>query len=335
MGFELSSKQVVPDYKLSDFLDGLSAAVGTSKAKKKIKVGGNSMTLELVSFAENSEAVASSALCTSFHTGAPVRDLGKSGYAVCYITITNNTEAAQVKKDRNNGSVSTNDLTVDEDYIFGAHVFIDKSWDAARKECRVYIESVRHLGQSHIEGLLRYIIDQLHREKKAMGQMGFLIGVDKNGKKKNGAPLRHGYRIMPTISGIPSENIKSIVDGGLATSLYLERKKNGVTLGGRNWLKPKSEEVKLVIDKKNMVANAWDDLVQLLNGNKGEYGSARLKFKTPEGDNGEATIDPETGNILHGKFIKGTIVKDVSPTMGTSAGGIVPHFAEGFFKILP
>lgn len=336
LSFDVSSKKVKANYSLDDFLDGLESAIGTGKATKSIKLNGSAMELELVSFARDSSSIDTKQLCAEFRSTYPTGfNASKSDYAICYMTITNTSEAAQVKKNKASGSTNANDLGADDAYIFGCHVLIHKKWDITQQECLIYIETVRNIGRSLIERLLRHIIEQIHKERQALGQKGFLKGPDREGKKSNGKVIEHGYRLMAKVKGIPSDSIQSIVDKGLATSMYLERTSSGVSLGGRNYLKAQSEELKLIFEKKNLVANAWNDVLKFLSLNKSQYKSARIKFKTSTGDPGEAVIDTATGHLLEDKFVKGTTINGITPKLRTSAGGIVPHFLLLAFKHLP
>jgi hypothetical protein len=207
-----------------------------------------------------------------------------------------------------------------------AHVMI--SIAPERGKPNVYfamVEQVPGLSFAEIRRLLNRILRyQLHQDATPFKYS------DPHGKThKDGSPVVHQHLPRLEFRGIPSANFAKDLQRGKLTGVSLIRTEEHTPVAGIPYLTKKETELRLAIDRGNVIQNKWDDLKAMLLAESRKYPQGKIQFKLPEQNRSVSIlVDSKTGAPLSEVYIQSILLRRINPILSYSSKTIVKHLID-------
>lgn len=131
-----------------------------------------------------------------------------------------------------------------------------------------------------------------------------------------------------------SDSFIADLNGGRLTSVTLIHAEQHTPVGQRAFLIKKRRELLLSIDRKFKVKDVWNALISEIQPEAKHFETTRISFSSEGKSSGTIYVDTATGLTQDVRYIKSTMIENISPPLAQSASAIVPHLADPMISIV-
>ena len=206
-----------------------------------------------------------------------------------------------------------------------AHLVVSLKQETAKPHVYLcHLEGVPGLSHNSIQATLNAILKAAIKSKS----VAFVYPDPSGARNKNGDPKTSEFQPTVELIGHPSPALVDDLEKGQLHDIVLVDQRPSTPFNGSAYLTENEYRVRVKAQPNIPSQNRFKTLVSSLQTKKGEFQTARVRFKDPDGIERSVDIDIATGAFEQQSYIQSYRVTGIDPPMDESSLALVPFLTE-------